>query len=198
MIISPGFFFALGLFIKVIPVNLKSKSSHIIKNKQMNKVISSNKIPENSLANNFFDRYDYCDSYKVKIDRELNVDEATTKIFAARSWVDYLMTIRNKIVKVFGLRTDVTLSIADYYPVGSKAVMFNVVERNENEILMGEQDSHLDFAVSVLLDKQIQGKFVNVTTIVKYNRPLGRIYFTFVKPFHRYIVKSSVKRFSLS
>lgn len=164
----------------------------------MSEIIISNKIPENSLALSFFNSYDYCDSYKVKIDKDISVDGATTKIFAARSWVDYLMTIRNKIVKVFGLRTDVTVNILDYYPVGSKAVMFNVVERTENEILMSEKDKHLDFAVSVLLDKHSEGIFVNVTTIVKYNKLLGRVYFTFVKPFHRYIVKSSVKRFSFS
>jgi fructose-1,6-bisphosphatase/inositol monophosphatase family enzyme len=163
----------------------------------MSKIISSNKIPENSLAAGFFNHYDYCDSYKVKIDKDISVDRAATKIFGTRSWVDYLLEIRNKIVKVFGLRTDVTLNIADYYPVGSKAVMFNVVARNENEILMSEKDKHLDFAVSVLLEKQAGGIFVNVTTIVKYNMMLGRIYFTFVKPFHRYIVKSSVKNITV-
>jgi hypothetical protein len=53
-------------------------------------------------------------------------------------------------------------------------------------------DTHLNFRVSVLIDR---GKsYIYTTTLVHYNNRWGKLYFFFVKPFHRIIVRSIMKR----
>jgi len=159
----------------------------------MPQVISSNKVPEGSISSKSIESFNYCDSYRIGIISNDSVDAITTKIFSVPAWVLFLLNARNRVVKIFGLQTGKKINKANYYPVGSKAVMFTVVDRNENEIVMSEKDKHLDFVVSVMLEKNSPELQVSVTTIVKFNRGMGSFYFMIVKPFHRLIVKSLVK-----
>lgn len=80
----------------------------------------------------------------------------------------------------------------DYYPVGSKLMSFTVLTRNENEIVMGEDDKHLKFRTSVFVDRE-KSK-VYLTTIVKFNNWLGKFYFIPVKLIHKILVKSQFKK----
>jgi hypothetical protein len=122
------------------------------------------------------------------------VDEITTQIFKMPQWIMALMKIRNGIVKLFGLRTGENENVKEavYYPVGSKAGYFTVTARNVNEIVMGEDDRHLYFRASVLIDRE--QSFIYLITIVRFHNVWGRIYFLPVKPFHRLIIKSLLKR----
>jgi hypothetical protein len=122
------------------------------------------------------------------------VDEITTQIFRMPWWIIRLMKISNSIVGIFGLRPgkNENAKEAAYYPVGSKASYFTVTERNGNEIVMGEDDRHLYFRTSVLVDRE--QSFIYFTTIVRFHNIWGRIYFLPVKPFHRLIIKSLLKK----
>ena len=107
------------------------------------------------------------------------------------------MGIRNTVARLVGLRAGGYKKdnyISDYYPVGSRAVYFAVIDRNDNEIVMAEKDKHLDFRVSVLVNREVDKATISLTTLVKYNNGLGRLYFFPVKPFHRIIVMSLLKR----
>lgn len=153
-------------------------------------------IPDNSIISNGFGKADYCDSYKVCIQTMDNIDRITSNVFKIPKWVDYLLRIRNSVVKLFGLKTGNKndFNLADHYPIGSKAVYFTVIDRNDNEIVMAENDKHLNFRTSVLITKQEVNSTIYLTTIVKFNNIWGRIYFLPVKPFHRIIIKSLLKR----
>ena len=59
---------------------------------------------------------------------------------------------------------------------------------------MEENDTHLKFRVSVMAIKKDGITTIYLTTIVKFNNRLGRIYFFIVKPFHRIIIQTLVKR----
>jgi hypothetical protein len=157
-------------------------------------IVKSDKIPDQSVIADGFGEINYCDSYRIVRQTDETVDGITTQIFRMPRWVTGLMRIRNGVVKIFGLRAGKNESVkeAAYYPVGSKAGYFTVTERNGNEIVMGENDRHLYFRTSVLVDgKQ---SFIHLTTIVRFHNVWGRIYFLPVKPFHRLIVKSLLKR----
>jgi hypothetical protein len=164
--------------------------------KDMQKVIKDYKIPENSIISDGFERIDYCDTYEVVTKTNDSIDKLTTKIFKIPDWVALLMKIRNTLVKLFGIKTGDTNDIneSEYYPIGSKAVYFTVIDRNDKEIVMAEEDKHLNFRTSVLIRRKGSSEFVNLTTIVKYNNIWGRIYFMPVKPFHQIIIKSLMKR----
>jgi len=149
---------------------------------RMNTIISFTTIPKNSVIASGFGKIDYCDSYRIIKTTDDAVEEITAKIFKQSKWEKWLMGIRDSIVRIFGLKT-------------SKEIFegqFPIIEQQENEIVMGENDKHLDVRVSVLVDRE--NSYIYLTTIVHFNNFLGRLYFLPVKPFHKIIVKSSFKR----
>ena len=83
------------------------------------------------------------------------------------------------------------------YKPGDKAVIFTVISRNEEEIVTGEPDKHLDFWTSIRWEKPSgMGKpgYVYSSTLVHYNNPWGKLYFFPVKPFHQLIVRTLMKK----
>ncbi|MBN2041808.1 MAG: DUF2867 domain-containing protein [Spirochaetes bacterium] len=163
----------------------------------MKKVKRTKTIPDNSIISKNFNGISYCDSYSIKVQTKESIDKITTDIFQTPSWADALMAIRNKAVKLFGLQgggRKKNTGISDYYPVGSKAVYFTVIDRNENEIVTAENDKHLNFRVSVMTVREANNVIIHLTTLVKFNNIIGRIYFLPVKPFHRLIVASLLQR----
>lgn len=66
-----------------------------------------------------------------------------------------------------------------------------VIEKNENEIILGEDDKHLDFMISLLLSEE--GKHLTISTTVIFKNWFGKIYFLPFKPFHKFIVPTMLK-----
>ena len=74
--------------------------------------------------------------------------------------------------------------------------LFKIFESSSNEIVMGEDDKHLNFRVSLLLDSSSSHqelKNITITTTVQFNNTFGKLYFLPVKPFHHQIVPSILK-----
>jgi hypothetical protein len=164
----------------------------------MKRVHRSNEIPENSMISKDFSDIHYCDSYSIVTQTSESLDTITTRIFQTPQWTDVLMHIRNTLVKLVGLKgggNKKDTHVSDYYPVGSRAVYFTVIDRNENEILMAENDKHLNFRVSVMINQAGDCTTIHLTTLVKFNNFLGRFYFFPVKPFHKIIIISLLKRY---
>lgn len=112
-------------------------------------------------------------------------------------WVDLLMGLRNRIVKVFGLKTEPDEMLRSAYdgPIvpGSAVGIFPVLARSPDEILMGLDDKHLDFRFSLALQLRPEGECAIATTTVRFNNLWGRLYFAVVKPFHRRIIPSMLR-----
>ncbi|MDR1893391.1 MAG: DUF2867 domain-containing protein [Spirochaetales bacterium] len=73
---------------------------------------------------------------------------------------------------------------------------FKVFDRNEDEVILGMDDRHLNFRVSLLKEKDNNNSNVNIlsiTTVVAYNNILGWLYFLIVKPFHKIVVPIELK-----
>jgi len=151
----------------------------------MKKILKLNAIPANSLILNGFGKVDYHDTYQIQKETEKNAEEISKEIMQMPKWVSVLMKLRNRIVGVFGLKTDKNPEKTDNF--------FSVIENNENEIVMGEVDKHLDFRLSVL--KNSAEKTISLTTVVHFNNIWGNIYFFPVRPFHKIILKTVLKRY---
>lgn len=92
--------------------------------------------------------------------------------------VALLMNLRNKLMKPFGLKTG-----------GSFRDL--ITEKNEEEILICKNNKHLCFWVSIYCSLPADGwQNASVTTIVKFNNVLGKIYFIGIWIFHKLLVKS--------
>lgn len=146
--------------------------------------MNKTKIHKGGLIDNYLPA-DYSDSFSKKVVTQENI---TPDVFFDMAfnrfpvWIDWLLKLRNKLVKPLGL--DTTSRFSD-----------SVCERSVNEIIWGMPDKHLNFHVSMWCGEYKDGKQeLRITTIVKYNNGLGRIYFLFIRPFHKIIIYSLLKQ----
>jgi hypothetical protein len=167
--------------------------------------ILKTKIPESSLLYPDRNQYNYIDSYEGAVNDKNNTigidDVAKAFLKPGPKWVDTLFTLRNKIVSLFGLKTpnermDAKRLDSFKFEPGERVGLFKIFNRTTNELILGEDDNHLNFRVSLLLEtpkNDSSTKIVTVTTLVIYNNWFGRLYFFPVKPFHKLIVQSGLK-----
>ncbi|WP_130733817.1 DUF2867 domain-containing protein [Flavobacterium sp. J27] len=150
--------------------------------------------------------YDYVDSFRGTIVDKQNkitpLDLLKAFFSSGPKWISNLFALRNKIVALFGLKistnvTDKEQLIASLKGVPNEQIgLFKVFESNQNEILIGEDDKHLNFRVSLLLkslENDAFSKEIYITTTVIYHNNFGRLYFLPVKIFHKKIVPSMLK-----
>ena len=167
------------------------------------KVLTLDQIPDSSIILNGFGKVDYRDTYKITIStNKYSVDKIASDFFKLTPLFKYLLKIRDFIVKPFGIKTSdefkeaFKTDVEAHYSIGSKAVFFTVIDRNEKEIVMAENDKHLNFKTSVMIEKKEKSTDVYQATIVQYNNFFGRFYFFFVKPFHRFLIKKDLKKYA--
>jgi hypothetical protein len=181
-----------------MPIHTTQKALHM--------QIKKTNIPTQSLLFPDHTKYDYSDSYEFLLRDPKNeislLDIGKRFISPGPKWVGQLLALRNKIAGLFNLKTPNDKNGTTHIPnaqweIGNRMGIFKIFDKTPNEFILGEDDSHLSFRVSLLLSPHhadLSKKIVTVTTVVIYHNTLGRIYFFFVKPFHKKIVTASLKR----
>jgi hypothetical protein len=129
---------------------------------------------------------DFVDCYTKAC--ETSLEDAAQRALSFPRWVSALMRLRNALVAPFGLNTEVTSPNRPNQP--DRIGVFPLVSRDENEMILGLDDSHLDFRISIL--KQ-DGQIYFATWVRTKNR-FGRIYLSLIMPFHILIVRNAVGR----
>lgn len=168
--------------------------------------VTNTTLPLHSVLRDGGSHYDYVDSFQVtwqdEEDRMTPISLSKAFFSSAPDWVGHLFALRNSIVSLFGLKTPGAMAnrqeqIANFKgEPGEQLGLFKVFSRNEQEVVMGEDDKHLDFRVSLFLEKnthQPQQKNVTISTTVVFHNWLGHLYFLPVRPFHRLIVPAMLK-----
>ncbi len=169
-------------------------------------MITKSRLQSNSALQNEHATYDYVDSYEGEfIDQENRIDiTQIVKTFftSGPKWIEVLFALRNKIVALFGLKvprgTDRHAQLVQFKcEPGERIGLFKVFSKTEQEVIIGEDDRHLNFRVSIFLQRkslQADHKTVTISTVVVFNNWFGRLYFFPVKPFHKLIVRAILKR----
>ena len=122
---------------------------------------------------------DYSDSITGKAVRETDVDTLFHLMFEDFPCpVRVLLKLRDSLVKPLGLK-------------GNTSFREHVIERNENEIIVGMDDRHLGFWVSIYVSDACR---LEVCTAVRFHNCLGRIYFAGIWCFHKLIVAGVFRR----
>lgn len=163
-------------------------------------------LPANSILNQADIKYDYIDSYMTSIidnnDRIKPSDIGKAFFLSGPKWVDKLFALRNKIVAVFGLKTSNNIVNRRRFinnfkcEVGEQVGLFKVFARTDKEVVLGEDDKHLNFRISLFLDDSVAAnarKNLTIATTVIFHNWFGRLYFIFVRPFHRLIVPTMLR-----
>ena len=108
------------------------------------------------------------------------------------SWIGWLTNVRDAVVACFGLKTAKHLA-----SLANRIGPFKVYSTNQAEIVLGEDDKHLDFRISILCSGEAEpegSRQLVFSTVVHCHNRLGRAYIFVIAPFHRMVVKASLLR----
>ena len=143
----------------------------------------------------------YWDSFEACLSRpELNMTEIYLGIFSRLpEWAKWLLVARNKIVSVLGIKGPTSAQLNDTglketYVVGERIALFTLYSQDDNEIVAGGDDKHLEFKVSVLRVNEGGMSKVVLTTVVNPHNLFGKAYLFVVVPFHKFGVKTLMSR----
>lgn len=163
-------------------------------------------LPKESLLNTNTEKHDYIDSFQGVLNDPENkftlVDIGKSFFSSGPKWIESLFALRNRIVSLFGLKTPNNITNRQNQlnnfkcEKGERFGLFEVFNKTENEIILGENDKHLNFRVSLFVEQQkneLTKKNLTISTTVAFNNWFGRLYFLPVKPFHRLIVPTMLK-----
>lgn len=144
---------------------------------------------------------DLLDSYAVTLPHAAPEDLATlARALFSRPplWIRGLLRLRDQIVGPLGVKTTTAIGEASATDGRNRIGFFPVFGRSENEIVLGEDDRHLDFRVSVLVQSDDGGsRRLVATTAVRCHNLLGRTYLWVIRPFHVLVVRSNLSRLGL-
>ncbi len=161
--------------------------------------------PRESIIPRALPRIDYQDAYQCRFSssKDLSPDDFFKGLFLTMpAWVTVLFKIRERVAGFIGLKVAQKLDrheIENFVAEkGASLGLFKVLDRNEQEIITGEDDKHLDFRLSFYLEKSpwngVNEYTLVLTTIVMFRRQLGKLYFIPVKPFHKWIVPAVMRK----
>jgi len=164
-------------------------------------VICPVELPIESQISGFYEWVNLADAYAISLpDRASRDPEVLARfIFAQQpSSARWLLKVRDLLVEPFGLKTANHLQALGTSKPSQRVGIFKIYDSNSSEIILGEDDKHLDFRLSVLC-RPIDGSTENasqlvLSTVVKCHNTLGRTYIALIAPFHRLIVRASMRR----
>jgi hypothetical protein len=135
-------------------------------------------VPDGTMLTGFIGPGDFTDCYSGETNLDFETVAARATEFPA--WVKGLLLLRALLVLPFGLK--------GRSESGERIGIFPVAARAENEVLLGFDDRHLDFRISVLCCDD----FAYASTWVRPHNAFGRTYLRLILPFHRLIMRRAV------
>ena len=138
---------------------------------------------------------DFLDCYSVEIGRpDVSLDQVAQAVFLNfPGWVRLLLGLRNCLVIPFRLKTTDDLPVdnrpRERLQPGQSLNFFPIHTVSDQEIILGEDDRHLDFRIALRRD---HGNRISLATWVHCHNLLGRSYLRAIHAFHVAIVRSQL------
>ncbi|MGJ4929620.1 DUF2867 domain-containing protein [Bradyrhizobium sp. HKCCYLS2038] len=137
-------------------------------------------------------RCDYRESIAIDLSRpDVCPVDAFFAIFGHRpGWLKAILIVRNALVAPFGLevtsRRDL-LSVArkSDYAEGESLVGWTIFAHTPDELIVGRNNAHLDFRVSLLRDDPKRQARMVISTVCDAHNAFGVAYLKAVLPFHK-------------
>ncbi len=137
-------------------------------------------LPADSALWEFHQPGDFIDGYRIKA--PYTPHRAAEIAMRFPLWVHVLLGLRQIIMWPFGLKGKGA--------GGDSVAIFPVEKDTEDELVLGFDDKHLDFRISIL---SRDGHLYCATWVHRHNW-LGRVYLAAVMPFHIIITKQMLAR----
>lgn len=164
-------------------------------------IVSAVELPKDSRIGSIYPATHLADAYAVALAHDTISDpELLARFLFAQqpAWIGHLMTLRDTLVAGLGLKTARQLKALDAQGRSHRVGIFKIYQTTPSEIILGEDDRHLDFRVSVLYRPQARGTAgapqLVVSTVVCCHNRLGRNYIRLIAPFHRRVVQAGLRR----
>jgi hypothetical protein len=149
-------------------------------------------LDADSIARGALPAVDYLDVYGTTVEEGASLDDVAHRVLAGRP--PSLMRLRDALVRPFGLKVSPKgPRQRPSFVVGERLGIFTLFARTKDEMLLGEDDRHLDFRVCLRVR---EGGQATLATLVRFRNVWGRAYFTLVRPFHALVVKHMLGRAS--
>lgn len=151
--------------------------------------------PADSLIADWYPNASLLDTYRVPVPFKDQDVRGLAKQMLERPplWFRLLIGLRDAVMGRFGVKTTTQLRA-----VGSdeqRLDFFPVLHAGYDEMILGEDDRHLDFRLSLKLQRNAHGPdFLLATTAVRCHNRLGKVYIVVIKPFHHLVVRSHLAR----
>ena len=162
--------------------------------------VTSVALPASSRVTRIYAHPNLADAYTIRLPDNATTDPELLARFMFShqpAWVGKLLRIRDALVAGFGLKTAKGLEESARTERDKHVSIFRIYERTVDEIVLGEDDKHLDFRVSVFQETRTDvaggGRYLTVSTVVQCHNLLGRTYILLIAPFHEMVVRSSMR-----
>ena len=166
--------------------------------------VTSIALPASSRVTRIYAHPNLADAYTIRLPDNATSDPELLARFMfshQAAWVGKLLRVRDALVAGFGLKTAKHLEESGRSEPDKHVSVFRIYERTIDEIILGEDDKHLDFRVSVFQETRAEaaggGRYLTVSTVVRCHNLLGRTYILLITPFHEMVVRSSMRRAAL-
>ncbi len=157
-------------------------------------------LKQNLLITKASGAIDYSDVFQLKSKKLVNPPEPKDCMIAffkafPKSF-KFLLNVREKIAKQLRLKTAPETDKASRLErlhnfkgeVGDAIAIFEVLDKSNIELLTGQTDDHLDFKLS-FVSYTADNPIIELATTVKINNKIGKLYFSIVRPIHKYYMK---------
>ena len=157
-------------------------------------------LPAQSAVATVYESMNLADAFAIQLPLGTSRDPEVLWRFVMSqqpAWIGWLTRLRDVVVACLGLKTAKRLATLSNEADADRIAFFKVYGRSENEIVLGEDDRHLDFRLSVLRTPDSSptlGGQLTVSTVVHCHNLLGRAHIRLIAPLHRLVVKSSLHR----
>jgi Protein of unknown function (DUF2867) len=142
----------------------------------------------------------FSDAFQAPVSNpKLGPQDAYRAVFGCTpAWVRMLFKIRGIVASILGLRHQgvpgFQLAPDARYEIGQRVGMFTIRSIEPDELIVGDNDKHLDFRLSIYRSSFNGVEMVTLSTAVEIHNTIGRIYMLVIKPFHRCIARAMVQR----
>jgi Protein of unknown function (DUF2867) len=161
----------------------------------------ADKLPEQSCLNAYYTSGDFMDTFSVSMKGREDLLRTDMRVLADHilnadvAWMNTLLRARDRVVKPLGLKTtddllleQSDLPLADRQP-GDRVGFFKIYRVDENEILLGEDDWHQDFRLSIFREAGDEPR-VYASTCCKRHNVFGHVYLALILPIHKKIAST--------
>src|SRR5262245_54988803 len=150
--------------------------------------------PSESVVASWYGNASLLDSYSIDLSaaEQSSMRELATRILVnPPAWQKTLIALRDAMVRPFGIKTSDTvrtspdsLERVDFFPVDFEG---------RAELVLGADDQHLHFRLSLLRRHAPTGALI-ATTVVHTHNALGFTYLNAIRPFHHLVVRANLAR----